>query len=160
MPEPGKKKRTRKSTSRATNIKGTNGVHAEPPAPAAESAFVEAGFVEPAEVAVEPAEEAPVHEQEPVVSSAVEPTTEPERTVGIYRERGIEGLLRDNGFMNEMVHAMTQSKVMDSLAEDVADKLKDSLGSNPEFRQRLVKAVVSTESFRRKMVRAMGRISK
>ena len=129
MPEPGKKKRTRKSTSRARDIVKTNGVHAEP------------------------AGEAPAREQKPVASSKVKRTTAQERTVGIYHERGLEGLLRDNDFMNQMVHAMTQSKVMDTLAGDVADKLKDALGSNPEFRQRLVNAVVSTESFRRKLVR-------
>ena len=160
MPEPGKKKRTRKSTSRATEVKETNGVRPEPPAPAVEEAFVEAGFIEPAEVPVEPAGEAPIQEREPVSSSEIEPTSTLERTVGVYHERGIEGLLSDNGFMDQMVHAMTQTKVMETLAEDVADKLQDALGSNPEFRQRLVKAVVSTESFRRKMVRTMGRLSR
>ena len=138
MPEPRKKKkRTRKST-----------------APAAEAAFVEH-----AEVPVEPRWEAPTHEQEPVESSEVEPSTAPEREEGIYHERGLVGLLRDNDFMNQMVHAMTQSRVMDPLVEDFADKLKDALGSNPEFRQRLVNAVASTDTFRRKLVRTVARIS-
>jgi len=155
MPEPmKKKKRTRKSTARVRDINQTNGVHSEQSAPAAEAAFVEH-----AEVPVEPWWEAPTHEQEPVESREVEPTNAPEPTVGIYHERGLEGLLRDNDFMNQMVHAMTQSKFMDSLVEDFADKLKGALGSNPGFRRRLVKAVVSTETFRRKVVRTMARIS-
>ena len=119
----------------------------------------EAAFVEHAEVPVEPWWEAPTHEQEPVESSEVEPSTAPEREEGIYHERGLAGLLRDNDFMNQMVHAMTQSKVMDPLVEDFADKLKDALGSNPEFRQRLVNAVASTETFRRKLVSTLARIS-
>lgn len=137
MPEPRKRKRTRKSA-----------------VPAAE-----ATFVEHAEVPVEPWWEAPAHEQEPVESSEVEPTTAPEPTAEFYPEKKLEDLLRNNGFMNQMVHAMTQSKVMDSLVEDFADKLKDALESNPEFRRRLVNAAVSTESFRRKMVRTMASIS-
>ena len=137
MPEPRKRKRTRKSA-----------------APAAE-----ANLVEHAEVPVEPWWEAPVHEQAPVESSEVEPITAPEPTAEINPEKKLEDLLRNNGFMNQMVHAMTQSKVMDSLVEDFADKLKDVLESNPEFRRRLVNAAVSTESFRRKMVRTMASIS-
>ena len=137
MPEPGKKKRTRKST-----------------APAAKAAHVEH-----AEVPVEPWREAPAHEQEPAASSEVEPTTAPDRTAGINHERGLESLLHDDDFMNQMVHAMTQSKVLDTLAEDVADTLKDALERNPQFRQRLVNAVVSTEAFRRKLVGTMARIS-
>ena len=152
MPEPMKKKRTRKSTVR--DINQTNGAYSEQSAPAAEAAFVEH-----AEVPVEPWWEAPTHEQEPVESREVEPTNAPEPTVGIYHERGLEGLLRDNDFMNQMVHAMTQSKFMDSLVEDFADKLKDALVSDPGFRQRLVKNAVSTETFRRKVVRTMARIS-
>ncbi len=137
MPEPGEKKRTRKST-----------------APAAEAAFVEH-----AEVPVEPWMEAPTCEQEPAALSKVEPTTAPERTAGFYHERSLESLLRDNDFMTQMVLAMTQNNVLDTLVEDLADKLKDALQSNPEFRQRLVSAVISTEAFRGKLVRTMARIS-
>ena len=134
MPETGVKKRTKKSTARAA----------------------EAAYVEHAEVPVEPLREAPPHEQEPVVSSEAEPTTAPDPTAGIYHERGLESLLRDDDFINQMVHAMTQSKVLDTLVDDFADKLKDALESDPEFRQRLVNGIVSTEAFRRKLVRTMA----
>ncbi len=137
MPEPGEKKRTRKST-----------------APAAGAAFVEH-----AEVPVEPWMEPPTCEQEPAASSKVEPTTAPERTARIYHEGSLESLLRDNDFMNQMVLAMTQTNVLDTLVEDLADKLKDALKSNPEFRQRLVSTVICTEAFRRKLVRTMATIS-
>ena len=137
MPESGEKKRTRKST-----------------APAAGAAFVEH-----AEVPVEPWMEPPTCEQEPAPSSKVEPTTAPEWTTRIYHERSLESLLRDNDFMNQMVLAMTQTNVLDTLVEDLADKLKDALKSNPEFRQRLVSTVICTEAFRRKLVRTMARIS-
>ena len=137
MPDPAKKKRTRKST-----------------APAAAVAVVER-----AEVPVEPWWEEAPQEQGPIASSEVEPTIAPEPTAAIYQEKGIENLLRGDDFMNQMVNAMTQSKVMDSLVEDIADKLKDALESNPEFRHRLVSAVVSTETFKRKLVRNMAEIS-
>jgi len=137
MPDPAKKKRTRKSTAPAAAV----------------------AVVEHAEVPVEPWWEAAPQEQEPVEPSEVEPTIAPETTSGIYHEKSLESLLRDNDFMNQMVNAMTQSKVMDSLVEDVADKLKHALESNPEFRHRLVSAVVSTETFKRKLVRNMAEIS-
>ena len=147
MPEPRKKNRTRKSTAKVSDINETKGTDPQPPTPAAEEALVEH-----AEFPAEPVRE------EPVASSEVESTTAP--TVGIYHENGkVESLLRDNDFMKQIVEAMTQSKVMDTLAEDIADKLKDALGSNPEFRQRLVNAVVSTETFRRKLVGTMTRHS-
>ncbi len=55
--------------------------------------------------------------------------------------------------MDQTVLAMTQTKALNTLAGDVADKLKDALESNPEFRQRLLNAVVSTETFKRKLAR-------
>ena len=154
MPEPRKRKRTRKSTAKVSEINETNGAHPEQPMPEAEEAFVEL-----AEVPVEPWWEEPAHEQETVALSKVEPIAAPEPAVEMYQERSLEYLLRDNGFMNQMVHVMSQSKVMDSLVEDLADKLKDALESNPEFRRRLVTAAVSTKTFRRKMVRTMASIS-
>ena len=143
MPEPKKRKRTSTPT---------------PPAP-------EVALVEQAEVPVEPWWEAPANEQgpvesqEPVDSSEVGPTSAPEPAVEICHEMSLEGLLRDNGFMEQMVHAMTQSTVMDSLVEDFADSLKDALGNNPEFRRRLVKAAVSDETFRRRVVCTIARIT-
>ena len=153
MPESVKKKRTRTSKSRVRDT-NASGAHPEPPTPAAEAASVDQ-----AEVPMEPVWEEPAHEQEPVASTEVEPTPAAERTAGTYHESGLEGLLRDDEFINQIVQAMNQSKAMDSLAEDVAETLQDALGSNPEFQQRLVNAVVSTETFRRKLVRTIARNS-
>ena len=154
MPEPRKRKRTRKSTAKVSDINETNGAHPEQPMPEAEAASVEH-----AEVPVEPWWDVPAHEQEPVALSEVEPIAAPEPAMEIYQERSLEYLLRDNGFMNQIVHVMTQSKFMDSLAEDLADKLKDALASDQNFRRRLVIAAVSTEDFTRKVVRTLVEIS-
>ena len=155
MPEPGKKRRTRKSTSRVSKINETNGALPEQSAPAAEAPFVE--NAENAGIMVQPWWETPTREQ-PVESNEVELAAAPEPTVGIDGERGLEDLLRDD-FINQMVHGMTKSKVLDSLVEEFTDKLKDALAGNAEFRQRLVNAVVSTETFRSKLVRTMSRNS-
>ena len=132
MPESVKKKRTRTSKSRVRDI-NASGAHPEPPTPAAEAALVE-----DAEVPMEPVWEEPAHEQEPVASSEVEPTPAAERTAGSYHESGLEGLLRDDEFINQLVRAMNQSKAMDSLAEEVAETLQEALGSNPEFQHSIL----------------------
>ena len=150
MPEPIKRKRTRKSTAKVSDINETNGAHPEQPMPEAEAALVEH-----AEVPVEPWWDMSAPEQEPVALSEVDPIAAPEPAVEIYQERSLEYLLRDDDFMNQIVHAMTQSKLMDSLVEDLADKVKDALGSDLKFRRRLVNAAVSTETFTRKVVRTL-----
>jgi len=84
--------------------------------------------------------------------------THPQGMEGIYRHKTVENLLSDDDFMNQVVLAMTQANVMDELVEEFANKVKDALGSNPEFRLRLLKAVVATETFESKLVGRMARI--
>lgn len=131
MPEPGKKKRTRKSTARAAEI----------------------ALAERAEVPVEPLRDEATDHQEPAASIVVAPTTAPEQTTEISLEEGLGSLLLDNGFMDQMVLEMTQTEALKTLAADTADKIKEALERNPEFRQRLLNAVVSTETFKRKLAR-------
>lgn len=152
MPEPRKRTRTktRTSTASVSDINETQGAHPQRTARAPE-----ADLVEHADVPVESGSMAPIHEQKLVESSAIEPAAPPEPTVGIFHEGGIESLLHDKNFMTQFVHVMTESKAIDTLAEDFADKLNDALGNNPNFRQRLVNAVVSTETFKRKLARKM-----
>ena len=83
--------------------------------------------------------------------------THPQGMEGIYRHKTVENLLSDDDFMNQVVLAMTQANVMDDLVEEFANMLKDALGSNPEFRLRLLKAVVATETFESKLVSRMAR---
>ena len=67
--------------------------------------------------------------------------------------------LNDDDFMNQLVLAMTKANVMDDLVEEFANKLKDALGNNPEFRLRLLKAVVATETCESKLISRMARIT-
>ena len=84
--------------------------------------------------------------------------THPQGIEGIYRHKTVDNLLNDDDFMNQVVLAMTQANVVDDLVEEFANKLKEALGSNPEFRLRLLKAVVTTETFESKLVGRMARI--
>ena len=84
--------------------------------------------------------------------------THPQGIEGIYRHKTVDNLLNDDDFMNQVVLAMTQANVVDDLVEEFANKLKEALGSNPEFRLRLLKVVVTTETFESKLVGRMARI--
>ena len=73
--------------------------------------------------------------------------------MGLIQESDVSKLLADEELMTQLVAGLVQdSATMDSLAEDIADKVQDALGDDAEVRQRLVAAAISNETFRRKLI--------
>ena len=73
--------------------------------------------------------------------------------MGIIQESDVGSVLADQAFMDQVVSGLVEnSSTMDSLAEDIADKLEEAFENNADLRQRLVSAAVANEAFKRKLV--------
>ena len=73
--------------------------------------------------------------------------------MGFIQESDVGKLLQDPGLMDDVVKALVaDSETMDTLADDIADKLQDALEDDPDMRKRVVEAAVSNEAFKRKII--------
>ncbi len=73
--------------------------------------------------------------------------------MGLITEGDVGKLLRDPGLMDEVVKALVEdSTTMNSLADDIADKLQDALEDDPEMRKRIVEAAVANPAFKSRIV--------
>ena len=73
--------------------------------------------------------------------------------MGIIQESDVGTVLADQAFMEQVVAGLVEnSSTMDSLAEDIADKLEDAFENNADLRQRLVSAALANEAFKQKLV--------
>ena len=73
--------------------------------------------------------------------------------MGLIQESDVGRLLADDGLMEQLVAGLVEdSATMDSLAEDIADKVQDALEGDADVRQRLVAAAISNETFKRKLI--------
>ncbi len=73
--------------------------------------------------------------------------------MGLIQESDVSKVLADQEFMEQVVSGLVEdSTTMDSLADEIADKVQDALENNSDLRQRLVSAAMSNETFKRKLV--------
>ena len=73
--------------------------------------------------------------------------------MGIVQESDIGMVLSDQAFMEQVVSGLVaDSGTMDTLADEIADKVQDALESDSALRQRLVSAAISNEAFKQKLV--------
>ena len=73
--------------------------------------------------------------------------------MGIIQESDVGTVLADQAFMEQVVAGLVEnSSTMDSLAEDIADKLEEAFENNADLRQRLVCAAIANEAFKQKLV--------
>ena len=73
--------------------------------------------------------------------------------MGIIQESDVGTVLADQAFMEQVVAGLVEnSSTMDSLAEDIADKIEDAFENNADLRQRLVSAAIANEAFKQKLV--------
>ena len=73
--------------------------------------------------------------------------------MGLIQESDVGKVLADQAFMDQVVAGLVEnSSTMDSLAEDIAEKLEEAFENDSDLRQRLVLAAVSNEEFKRKLV--------
>ena len=73
--------------------------------------------------------------------------------MGMVQESDIGMVLADQAFMEQVVSGLVEdSGTMDTLADEIADKVQDALESDSALRQRLVSAAISNEAFKQKLV--------
>ena len=73
--------------------------------------------------------------------------------MGLIQEADVERLMNDEKLMDQVVSGLVEdSTTMDSLADDIADKVQDALEGDSEWRHRLINAAVSNEAFKRRLV--------
>ena len=73
--------------------------------------------------------------------------------MGIIQDSDVGKVLADQEFMSQVVSGLVEdSTTMDSLADEIADKVQDSLENDSNLRQQLVGAAMSNEAFKKKLV--------
>ena len=73
--------------------------------------------------------------------------------MGMIQESDVSKVLADQDFMSQVVSGLVEdSATMDSLADEIADKVQDSLENDSNLRQQLVGAAMSNDAFKRKLV--------
>lgn len=73
--------------------------------------------------------------------------------MGMIQESDVGMVLSDQSFMEQVVTGLVaDSKTMDTLADDIADKVQDALENDAGLRQRLVSAAITNEGFKQKLV--------
>ena len=137
MPEPIKNKRARKRVPKP-NLNAAIGDGSGDPSTPPEDAEVTEGSI-------------PV---EPVETDA--PTGQADRETGAeeHNGRGVAQLLHDPEFMNQMITELLASRTLDSVTEEIVDKLSEALENNPEFSRRLIDTFMSSDAARAKFIRA------
>ena len=73
--------------------------------------------------------------------------------MGIIQDSDVSKVLANQEFMDQVVSGLVEdSTTMDSLADEIADKVQDALENDSDLRQRLVSAAMTNEVFKRKLV--------
>ena len=73
--------------------------------------------------------------------------------MGLISESDVGKLMQDQELMNAVVAGLVEdSGTMDTLADDIADKVQDALSDDPELRQKLISAAISNDVFKRKLI--------
>jgi hypothetical protein len=73
--------------------------------------------------------------------------------LGFIKDADIEKLMQNDELINEVAKGLVENPdTLDSLVDDIAEKLEDELDTNSVLRQKVVDAAVSNEQFRKKVV--------
>ena len=73
--------------------------------------------------------------------------------MGMIQDSDVGKVLADQDFMSQVVSGLVEdSATMDSLADEIADKVQDTLENDSNLRQQLVGAAMANDAFRRKLV--------
>ena len=73
--------------------------------------------------------------------------------MGLINESDVSKLMQDEKLMDAVVAGLVEdSQTMDTLADDIADKVQDALSDDVELRQRLISAAVTNDAFKRKLI--------
>ncbi len=76
--------------------------------------------------------------------------------MGLIQESDVGRLLQDEALMDQVVTGLVEdTQTMDTLADDIADKVQDAFEEDPDLRQRLITAAIANEAFKRKLVKKL-----
>ena len=142
MPEPKKRKRVRNQTPNPgveASMDGDSG--GPPPVPEEGVGATTAELVLP--------------DLELVETGVFTGGDDQERVVEQANGTGVAGLLQDQQFIDQIISGMVGNRTLESLSDDLADKLSDELEASPEFRSRLIDAFMASDPARGRFVKAM-----
>lgn len=73
--------------------------------------------------------------------------------MGMVAEADVRTLLQDQEFIDDVVaKVIADPKVLDELAEDIADELEDILEDDPTFKQKVIEAAMASPEFKQRVV--------
>ena len=73
--------------------------------------------------------------------------------MGLINESDVGKLMQDEQLMEAVVAGLVEdSGTMDTLADDIADKVQDALSDDADLRQKLITAAVTNDVFKRKLI--------
>ena len=74
-----------------------------------------------------------------------------------FTEKGdVRKLMQDSKLMTEIAKAVVEDpETLDSVADDIAEKLSDELEDDPVWRQKIVQAAMASPDFKKKIIRKL-----
>ena len=73
--------------------------------------------------------------------------------MGLIQEGDVGKLMQDEKLMDAVVAGLVEdSQTMDTLADDIADKVQDALSDDAALRQKLISAAITNDDFKRKLI--------
>lgn len=76
-----------------------------------------------------------------------------DQTPPVGNGTGVNSLLHDHQLLDQVLTAMVMNRTMDTLADDLAERLRYGLERSPQIRQRLIDAVMSNEAARERFIK-------
>jgi len=77
--------------------------------------------------------------------------------MGFIQDADVRGLMQDKDLIAEVAKVLVEDpETMDDLAGDIADKMGDELGDNPELRKQIVDAAVASPEFKQRIVKKLA----
>lgn len=76
--------------------------------------------------------------------------------MGFVEESDVRQLLNDESLVDDIIAALVSDpKVLQELAEDVADELEDLLEDDPMFRKKIVDEAISNPEFKKSVIQQL-----
>ena len=73
--------------------------------------------------------------------------------MGLIQESDVGKIIQDPALLDDVVKALVEdSDTMNTLADDIADKLQDALEEDPTMRRRVVEAAIANPVFKQKII--------
>ena len=150
MPDSEKPKRTRRATSTSSRRADVNGGPEDPAHLTKEQESVDQPLEQMEQVAV------PSGPDQVLLGAGLLASEKHQGNGnGLAYDGSVSSLLLNQEFIERVVNAMVENGLINSLVGDIADRLRDVLQENEEFKHRLFQAVASNEAFRAKLIRAL-----